>query len=226
MAKAHIPKSGFTFLKKLKKNNNRDWFQKNKSSYENDLKIPLQQVIIELSDLMKKSAPEINFDPKKSIFRINRDVRFSADKSPYKTNIGASFVGHRQNKKDEFPGLYIHIEPGNCFVAGGLYMPSSEQIRKIRESILRNPESFKKIVNDKKINKILGGLQGEKLKKAPKGYSPEHPLIEFLKWKQFTYFKSFKDQAFQSGSIAKKVQKDFEAMLPLIQWLNKAITIW
>jgi uncharacterized protein (TIGR02453 family) len=226
MANAHIPKSGFLFLKKLKKNNNRDWFQKNKSSYENDLRIPLQQVIADLSGLMKKSAPEINFDPKKSIFRINRDVRFSSDKSPYKTNIGASFISHRHNKKDEFPGLYIHVEPGNCFVAGGLYMPSSEQIRKIRESILRDPESFKKIVNDKKINKILGGLQGEKLKKAPKGYSPEHPLIEFLKWKQFTYFKSFTDQDFQTGVLAKKVCKDFEAMMPLVRWLNKAITIW
>lgn len=226
MSDCNIPKAGFDFLKKLKKNNHRDWFLENKETYESQLKKPLQNVIIELGKNLAKEAPGINFDSKKSIFRINRDVRFSQNKDPYKTNIGASFVSFRHNKKDEFPGLYIHIEPGNCFIGGGLYMPSSEQMRKIREFIQRDPEAFKKIINNKTVKKYFGGLTGEKLKTAPRGISAEHPQLELLRWKQFIYIKKIKDSELQSGNLPKKIQKEFIAMMPLINWLNKAITLW
>lgn len=226
MSEICIPKSGFDFLKKLKKNNNRDWFLENKQSYEENLKQPLQQVIIELGTVLSKKAPAIQFNPKKSIFRINRDIRFSHNKDPYKTNIGASFVSNQYNKKEEFPGLYLHIEPGNCFIGGGLYMPSGEQIRKIRELINKDPTAFKKLISAPIVKKYFGGMTGEKLKRAPKGVAEDHPNIELLRWKQYIYIKKFKDTDFQKGNLAKKVEKEFAAMMPLVNWLNKAMTMW
>lgn len=226
MSHIHIPKAGFDFLKKLKRNNNRDWFLENKHLYEENLKIPLQKVILELGKNLSNKAIGIHFDPKRSIFRINRDVRFSNNKDPYKTNIGASFVSYCHNKKDQFPGLYIHIEPGNCFIGGGLYMPSGEQIRKIRELINQDPDVLKKIISAPNVKKYFGGLSGEKLKTAPRGTSADHPHIDLLRWKQFIYIKHYKDSDFQTGNLAKTIEKEFMAMMPLVNWLNKALTLW
>jgi uncharacterized protein (TIGR02453 family) len=226
MNSVNIPKSGFDFLKKLKRNNNREWFLKNKPLYEDTLKVPFQNVILELSKNFSTKTPGIVFDPKKSIYRINRDIRFSNNKDPYKTNIAASFSMTRQNRKEEAPGLYIHIEPGNCFIGGGLYMPSSLQIRKIRELINQNPELFKKIISNSKVKKYFGGLSGVKLKKTPRGTPESHPNIELLRWKQFIYIKHYKDSDFQNGNFAKKIEKEFIAMMPLINWLNKAMNLW
>lgn len=222
----HIPKTGFDFLKKLKKNNNRDWYVSHKPDFEENLKFPLEQVIIELDELLKKEAPQISFNPKRAIFRMNRDVRFSADKSPYKTNVGAFFSFVTKNKKEDYPGLYLHVEPGKCLIGGGLYMPSGEQIRKVREMIIKNPERFKKITTNSTVKKYFGGLTGEKLKSAPKGISKDHPLIEDLKWKQFVFIKKYKDSDFQSGSLAKKLQKEYAAMMPLIKWIDEAMRLW
>jgi uncharacterized protein (TIGR02453 family) len=221
-----IPKEGFHFLKKLKKNNKRDWFLENKQHYEEDLKTPLQNIIIELGRLLTTQAKEIHFDPKKSIFRINRDVRFSNNKEPYKTNIAASFVSYHHNKKEENPGLYIHIEPGNCFIGAGLYMPSSEQLRKIRALINKEPKVFQKIISTPFVKKHFGGLTGAKLKTAPRGVPANHPNIENLKWKQFVFIKRYKDSDFQKGNLAKTVHKEFIAMMPLVNWLNKAMKVW
>ena len=226
MNQINIPKAGFSFLKKLKKNNNRDWFLENKPAYEENLRRPLQNVIAELGRNLEKKSLGIKFDPKKSIFRINRDVRFSDNKDPYKTNIGASFVSYRHNKKDEFPGLYLHIEPGNCFIGGGLYMPSGEQIRKIRELINQDPQTFKKIISGSSAKKYFGGMTGERLKTSPRGTPSDHPNIELLKWKQFIFIKRYEDSEFQTGNLAKKIEKEFIAMMPLVNWLNKALTLW
>lgn len=226
MADFCIPKQGFTFLKQLKKNNNREWFQAHREAYENELKLPLQRVIVDLGNHLGKKAPQIEFNPKRAIFRIHRDTRFSNNKDPYKTNIGASFVSFRNHKKEELPGLYLHVEPGNCFIGGGLYMPSGEQLRKIRELIQRDPAAFKKIIANPKVKKYFGGLTGEKLKTAPRGMAADHPQIELLRWKQFIYIKRYADSDFQSGSLAKKVEKEFMAMLPLVDWLNKAMGLW
>lgn len=226
MSNINIPVKGFRFLKNLKRNNQRDWFLEHKGEYEEFLRQPFQEVIIDLGEKLKTEAKGIQFDPKKSIFRINRDTRFSANKDPYKTNIGASFVYSRHNKKDENPGLYLHVEPNNCFVAGGLYMPTGEQLRKIRELIKREPEVFKKIICHPKVKKYFGGLSGERLKKAPQGTDPNHRQIELLKWKQFIYIKRYKDKDFQTGDLAKKVKNEFAAMMPLIEWLEKAQNLW
>lgn len=223
---AHIPKKGFLFLKKLKKNNNREWFLQNKNEFEQTLKFPLQQIILELQDLMKSKAPQINFDPKTSVFRLNRDVRFSENKAPYKTNLGAAFNLKAYHKKDQYPGLYLHIEPGDCFIGGGLYMPMGDQIRKIREHIQKDPKKFQKIINSPAVQKNFGGLVGEKLKTAPKGIDKNHPAIELLKWKQFIYIKHFNDNDFQKNSVAQLIFKDYQQMLPLLHWLEEALQSW
>lgn len=226
MVDINIPKAGFDFLKKLKRNNNRDWFLAHKLLYEADLKSPLQQVIAELGKNLSVKAKGINFDPKKSIFIMNRDIRFSNNKDPYKTNAGAFFISNRISKKEDVPGLYLHIEPGNCFIGGGLYMPSGEQIRKIRELINQDPQTFKKIITAAAVKKHFGGLTGEKLKTTPRGIPDTHPNIELLRWKQFVFIKRFKDSDFQKGNLAKTLEKEYTAMMPLVNWLNKAISLW
>lgn len=226
MKQLGIPKAGLVFLKKLAKNNNRDWFLENKHFYDEHLKIPLQNIISELGDLLAKKAKGIVFDPKRSIFRINRDTRFSNNKNPYKTHIAASFTARNQHSQEEAPGFYIHIEPGNCFIGGGLYMPSSEQLRKIRELINKDPKVFKKIVSGPQAISHFSGLTGERLKRAPRGIAEDHPNIELLKWKQFTFIKRYSDLEIQKADLPKKIQKEFESMLPLLNWLSKAMTLW
>lgn len=226
MQQIGIPKAGLIFLKKLAKNNNRDWFLANKHLYEEELKLPLQNIISELGQLLAKKAKGIVFDPKKSIFRVNRDTRFSNNKNPYKTHIAASFTPRTQRNQEEAPGLYIHIEPGNCFIGGGLYMPSSEQLRKIRELINKDPKLFKKIISGPIAMKHFSGLTGDRLKRAPRGIAEDHPNIELLKWKQFTFIKRYSDLEVQTSDFTKKIQKEFESMLPLIDWLNKAMILW
>lgn len=226
MATLSIPAKGFLFLKQLKKNNRREWFLEHKDVYESELREPLKSIVGELASRFAKKAPEIAFDPKRSIFRINRDVRFSHNKDPYKTNLGASFISRSHNKKDEFPGLYLHVEPGNCFIGGGLYLPTGDQMRRIRHAINKDPQGFMDVISSRAVKKYFGGLTGEKLKRAPRGVAEDHPQIEFLKFKQFIFIKKYKDTDFQSGNVAAKIEKEFAAMLPLVRWLNRALVSW
>ena len=220
--------TGFTtkstrFLRSLKRNNNREWFHAHKEEYEQFLKLPMQSLAQDLGDHFH-FAPDINFDPKKAIFRINRDVRFSNDKSPYKTNIGAFFRLGLKSKFEDTPGLYVHFEDGEVFSAGGLYMPSARQIRLIRLSIQNDPESFLKIIEDKKFKRRFPlGIEGDNLKRAPSGTPIDHPLIKHLRHKQCYVHRDYTiKNAFQK-SFVKKLEEDFEIMLPLIRWIYRSI---
>ncbi len=215
-------KDGISFLKALKKNNKREWFQKRKEVYEAELKTPMQKFIAALGTEIGKEFPQLRFDPKKSMFRIYRDTRFSGDKKPYKTNIGASFSSTKATDM-EAPGLYFHVEPGEVFVAGGLYMPSGEQIRLIRNSILENPQKYFSVIKDKAFVKKFKEIQGEKLKRAPQGMDPNHELIEFLKNKQFYVYTEIDEKLiYDPKKLVKKVAEEFRAMKPLLNWLNDA----
>ncbi|MEK7356369.1 MAG: DUF2461 domain-containing protein [Bdellovibrionota bacterium] len=214
-----IPKEGFAFLKKLKKNNDRDWFQPRKHEYEAKLKEPMLALIEQLGREMRSIAPEIRFTPK-SLLRIYRDTRFAKDKTPYKTHVAATFDMVGYPKSVSSPGFYLHVEPGEVYVGGGLYMPDSRQLKRIRYAIEQKSESFLAIVEDPQFKRFFGKLQGETLKRAPAGYSPEHPMIEYLKRKGFFVGKSFDESLIHSSKAVPKLVDAYTRIVPLTRWLR------
>lgn len=219
-----FPKEGLLFLKRLKKNNNRQWFQQHKDEYEQNVKFPMQCLISSLAAEMADAAPEIEFNPKRSIFRIHRDVRFSKNKAPYKTNVAASFDQRAKKKSPvETPGLYVGVEPGNVFIGGGLYMPTGEQLKSIRKSIVDHPAGYLEVVMNRRFRKEFGGVQGEELQKAPLGYPKDHPMIAHLKHKQFFVGKEYEDESICfKPSFLDLVVSVFADTMPLVRWLTKA----
>ena len=218
-----FPRSGVAFLKKLKKNNNRPWFHKHKEEYEQTVRFPMQCLIATLADRLRDEIPEMDFNPKRSIFRIHRDVRFSKYKAPYKTNIAASFQPRGTGKGIEQPGLYVGIEPGEIFVGGGLYMPSGDQLKAIRFAILQQPESFLKVVEAPRFKKRFGTIMGERLQKAPLGISRDHPLIEYLKYKQWYVGVEWNDESICfTKTFARTVADVFLDAMPFVRWLLHA----
>jgi uncharacterized protein (TIGR02453 family) len=217
-----FPKEGIAFLQKLKKNNNRPWFQKHKEDYDQLVKLPMQCLIASLGQSLADDAPEIMFNPRKSIFRIYRDVRFSKNKAPYKTNIAAYFDLRGKKSPGESPGLYVGIEPGEIFVGGGLYMPGGEQLKAIRRSISEHPDEFLEIVKDRTFKRKFGEIMGEKLQKAPLGYPKDHPMIEYLRHKQFFVGTESGHAPCLRADFADTVADVLRDTMPLVRWLTKA----
>ncbi len=218
-----IQKSTLDFLKKIKTNNNRDWFEKNKSNYltaKDDVEKNIDDILTGIRTFDKRIKSEIT--AKKCMFRIYRDVRFSKDKRPYKTNLGAGI--NPAGKKDFSPGYYIHIEPGNSFVAGGMWMPPAPELAKIRQEIDYNFKEFSKIINDKNFKKVFGELdQDDKLVNVPKGYPKDHKALEFLKLKSFIVVGAIKEKDVLSKNYAKSAIAICKAMKPLNDFLQRAI---
>ena len=212
------------FLSGLKKNNNKAWFESHRLQYEaarTDFSNFIQLAI----DAFQKSDPSIaGLTSKDCMFRINRDVRFSKDKSPYKTNLGA--IIKPGGRKSIFAGYYFHCAPGNSFAGGGLWMPEVAELRKLRQEIDYNWDDFKKIIKEKNFKKIFIDIyQNEeiKLSSIPKGYEKNNPAIEYLKLKSFIAEATFKDEDLSKSSLHKKTISAFEALMPLIHFINKAI---
>jgi len=212
------------FLKAVGKNNNRDWFEKNKPTYLK-AKDGFDDFLVALhKDLLKFDESLANMNPRKAAFRIYRDVRFSKDKRPYKTNMGAGFSEH--GKMEQEPGYYLHIEPGNkSFIAGGLYMPSPENLAKIRQEIDYNADRLLKILNQKKFKAHYKGLSDwDKLKTMPKGYAKDHPHIDLLKNKSFVVSHNFKDSEVIDKNFSKKVVEACKLIKPLNDYLLEAVS--
>ncbi len=214
-----FPRQGIEFLRKLKRNNNRPWFQAHKDDYEQHVRFPMQCLIATIAQRMADSAPEIDFNPRRSIFRIYRDVRFSKNKAPYKTNVAASFQLKGKKAPTETPGLYLGIEPGEIFVGGGLYMPTGDQIKAIRYAIATQPKPFLSVVNDKRFKRVFGQVEGERLSRAPLGYPTDHPMLDHLRYKQFYVGKVMDDTACLKPRFADAVVSVFEDTMPLVRWL-------
>ncbi len=210
------------FLKALKKNNSKEWFDQNRKSYEQAKENYLDFVVEILGRMKKIDTSLVDLEPKQCVFRINRDVRFSKNKDPYKTNMGASFS--KGGKKIQCAGHYFHLEPGESFIGGGFWMPMAPELNKIRQEIDYNVEAFNKLINKKKFKDIFGSLsESEKLSRPPKGYEAENPAIELLKLKSFIVMTAVKDTEITSKELANKVVDHFETMMPLVDFLNKAI---
>jgi|ERR1041384_1186393 uncharacterized protein (TIGR02453 family) len=218
---AGFPREGIKFLKQLKKNNNREWFTRHKPEYEEFVKLPMQSLIASLREPMADVAPEFDVHPKRSLFRIYRDIRFSNNKAPYKTHVAAVF--HLRGNWQGSAGYYLHIEPGQVFLGGGMYMPDSNQLKNIRGAISDHQSKFRSIVEDKSFKKKFGGLEGEKLKRNPLGYSADHPMIEWLKYKQFFSGVEWEEKSCYSPRMVGSVVDVYKGLLPLIRFLNEAM---
>lgn len=216
-----LSKSTIDFLTKLDKNNNRDWFNANKQAFveANDNVIAVTGDLIDRISRFDKAIAGI--DPKTCVFRIYRDVRFSKDKSPYKTNLGA-FIAPG-GKKAMLPGYYFHIQPRMFFSAAGKHMPDPTETLKVRKAIVTNMKEFVKIVEGKKFRDRFGGFDGERLSRPPKGFDPDHPAIEYLKLKSFTVTEEFSARDAVSKDYPKMLAESFKAAYPLVEFLRAAL---
>ncbi|MEO8760906.1 MAG: DUF2461 domain-containing protein [Bacteroidia bacterium] len=210
------------FLKKIKKNNNREWFEKNKPLYL-EVKQAHEEVVQQVINNIAKFDPKIaGLEAAKTTFRIYKDVRFSKDKTPYKSNMGASI--NPGGKKSDIPGYYLHVEPGNSFLAGGCFMPMPDKLAAIRQEIDYNYADFKKILANKEFKKYFAGISDEgKLVNPPKGYDKENPAVEILKNKSFILVHNIDDKMVLSKDYPKHVATIFKAMHPFVLFLREAM---
>ena len=216
--------STLRFLKDLKKKNNKPWFDAHRKEYES-AKSDFTAFIQSLIDKHSKSDPTIkSITAKDCLFRINRDIRFSKDKSPYKTNMGAYI--NRGGKKSLFCGYYFHCEPGQSFIGGGLWMPMPPELNKVRQEIDYNFAAFKKIITSKNFKSVYPDLSRDPeyvLSRVPKGYEADNPAAEYLKMKSFVALTSLKDSDLTSKDLIKKASAAFEALQPLLEFINESL---
>lgn len=218
-----ISKETLGFLKNLDKNNNRDWFLANKNEFEN-AKSDLTDFTAFLIGEVSKFDPQIsNVLPQECVFRIYRDVRFSKDKRPYKIHLGA-YVSPG-GRKSMAPGYYLHVQPGQSFIAGGKHMPDSSELLKIRTAIANKTDEFLKIITNKTYQKHFGEMHGEKLMKTPKGFLADHKAAEYLKLKDFmAYRELFGDKLLTSKEFPALLVNYCREMYPLVKFLRKALS--
>ena len=211
-----IPKNTISFLKQLKLNNNRDWFNKNKDQFksiQSDIKIFAQEV---------KDSLSISDDIEKlKIFRIYRDLRFSKDKTPFKKNIGMAF--HRA-KPELRGGYYLEISADESFLAVGFWNPNKEDLLRIRKEIEIDGQEFKSIINQKKIKDIWGDMKGEELKTSPKGFNIDHEHIDIIKKKQFIFIKKLKEDDILDNNFQRQLVNYFESIRPFFDYMSEVLT--
>lgn len=219
----HIRKELFRFFRELAKNNDRDWFTRNKPRYERDVKEPLLQFISDFDPHLRRINPHLVADPRPvggSLFRIYRDVRFSRDKSPYKTHAGIRFP-HEETKNVHAPGYYLRLEPGAVFAAAGIWHPDPVTLQKVRDAIVADSRGWRRALSRTLRGKCT--LGGDSLKKVPRGYDPEHPLAADLKRKDFITHVSFTEAEACSSDFMKRFATSCAAMKPVLGFLSRAV---
>ncbi|MNK11784.1 hypothetical protein D3C87_298310 [compost metagenome] len=217
---ARIPVSSLDYLKMLKENNDRDWFNENKDRYLKEYDSLENFADALLQELRSHDVIE-TASGKKSLHRIYRDTRFSKDKTPYKTNWSG---GYKRATALRRGGYYFHIEPGNSFIAGGFWAPNTEDIKRIREDISSDPDTLRKIIESKTFKATFGSLQGEQLKTTPKGFDAADSAIDLLRYKQFLLVKRFTDDEVLSPSFLKEADQTFKNMRPFFDYMSEVLT--
>jgi uncharacterized protein (TIGR02453 family) len=219
-----------TFLRSLARNNKREWFEENKERYETEVKRPLRILVEELDARLGDIAPEMVGNPKRSIFRIYRDVRFSKDKSPYKTNAAAWFyhrdAGHAVGTQAVHggAGFYFQIAPKECIVAGGIWMPPTAALKTLREAIVDDPDALRSILKHVAFKRAFGALSEEAvLKRTPRGFDPDHPAADLLRFKSFTVSTELSEREVLDPKLPDIVAKQYATMLPFVRWLNRVL---
>ncbi len=210
------------FLQDLKINNNREWFDKNRDRYHHVKRVfemYIEHLIIEI----KEFAPEIGqIRAADCTFRIFRDVRFSNDKTPYKTNLGAYVAPN--GRKSKFAGYYLHLDPDASFAGGGIYMPQATELKLLRNAIYDSPHEFMKIIETPNFKQLFPEIHGEQLKKPPRFFPPEFEFIDLLKYKSYTVFHPINNQQFASHDFNSFIINIFETIKPFNDFLNKALS--
>jgi uncharacterized protein (TIGR02453 family) len=214
------------FFRQLAAHNDKSWFEAHRQDYEQEVREPMQELVEEMLMRFRAFAPEIGGDPKRSMFRINRDVRFSKDKSPYKTH-AACWFHHRgasrrvgSEASEGSAGFYFHLEPGGRSLLGaGVWMPPRPQLGKLRDSIAEKPAHFERLARG--LPKRFGGLdESAMLKRMPRGYAEDHPAAKWLRYQSFTSGRSLKDSDVTSPKLPSLLAREYEALLPLVRWIN------
>ena len=219
---AGFPLEGVGFLRKLKKNNNRQWFQNHKPEYDEYVKLPMQSLIASMSEPMASLAPEIHIDSKRNMFRIYRDTRFSKDKRPYKTNAAAVF--HPKGHWGNSAGYYLSIETDGIYAGGGIYMPSGDHPKRIRHAIGDNPKEFLSIVTNETFVRKFKTLEGEKLRRMPLGFPAGHRMGDWLKYKSFYTGVEWEESVCHTAKFVDRLMQVYKDLLPLVRFLNRAVT--
>lgn len=229
----------FGFLRQLAANNNRDWFLANKARYEEQVRGPCLRLIADLAEPFRSISPHLTAVPKSvggSLFRIHRDTRFSGDKAPYKTQAGMYFAhaaaqksarggaGNAAPGRLDAPGLYLHLEPGNCFLGGGIWRPQAETTQRIRDYMVSNPASWKKATRDPGFLQVFQ-LGGESLVRPPRGYDPAHELIGDLKRKDFIASTQVDENLFLQPDLIRQLMARYVLVAPVLDWLCGALDL-
>jgi uncharacterized protein (TIGR02453 family) len=222
MSASPFTAKSLAFLRALKRHNDRDWFRERKAEYELHLREPMIEVLRRLSADFPDFAPEMISDPRVSLYRIYRDTRFSADKSPLKTNVAAHFPS-RGFTKGEGAGMYFEISPEGVWIGGGVYMPSSSQLLLLREHIVANQRRFERLIAAPALRKAVGEIQGARLSRVPRGFASDHPAAEHLKRKQFLAGRDYPAEFAISPRFYTELLGVFKAITPFITFLNQAL---
>jgi uncharacterized protein (TIGR02453 family) len=212
-----FPPEALTFLRGLTRNNRREWFQPRKHIYETKVKAPMAELVDALNVELRKFAPSHVNDPKKAVYRIYRDTRFSADKTPYKTHIAAIFP-RRGHAKHVSAGLYCAVSLEGIEVAGGIYMPGPQELLAIRTRLADRHAEFREAATGPR--KLMGALQGESLQRIPKGFDAAHPAADLLKMKQWLYYTTLDAGLITSPRLFGEIVRRFRVMMPVVEMLN------
>lgn len=223
---SHFSRETFRFLRELAANNDRDWFNENRQRYDRHIRDPAVAFILAVGEVLDEISPELRADPRPvggSLFRIHRDVRFSRDKRPYKTATGIQFR-HARGRDAHAPGLYLHVEPGACFVGLGVWHPDGPALRAIRQRLVDDPAGWRDAVERPPFPGTFT-LGGESLSRVPRGFDPEHPLAEDLKRKDFIGMAPIPDAFLTSPSLAAEFLEMVRAGRPLLRYLCGALDV-
>ncbi|KLT69435.1 MULTISPECIES: DUF2461 domain-containing protein [Flavobacterium] len=215
-----IPKSSLDFLQELKANNNKPWFDANKTTYLNELNHIETFAGALLQELSKTDVLE-TASGKKSVYRIYRDIRFSKDKTPFKSFWGGSYTRATSERRG---GYYYHLEQGNSFIAGGFWGPNAADLKRVRSEFAHDPEPMQKILHSESFIRTFGTLQGEQLKTKPKGFDIDHEAIDLLRYKQFLLIKRFTDQEVLSPLFLEQALDTFKNMRPFFDYMSEILT--
>jgi uncharacterized protein (TIGR02453 family) len=216
-----------TFLRNLRKHNDREWFERNRATYEEELRAPLAALVEEMDVRLATLAPEIVGHPKRSLFRIHRDVRFSGDKSPYKTHVACWFHhgdagrGVGTAAPHGGAGFYFHLEAARASLGGGIWMPPRPTLQRVREAIDEDPRPLTKILREPTLRRKFGGLAEENmLTRMPRGYAESHPAAELLRHQSYTVGRELTPDEVSSGRLPDLLEREYARILPLVRWVN------